>query len=488
MNSIRRNLNQFTRDICLLVVCSGLLVACGSSSDSSDTTAGIGGTGIVSGEITGFGSVHVNGGKFETDSSLFDVDGNTIASQGDLALGMVITLEVETENGVYTGNALRVFYDDEVEGPVSAVGAQVGTTKTITVFGQTITIDETSTLFENTTFFDIAVDDVVEVSGFRVSPTQINATYLEETAEDVDFGSTEVELRGVIGSYNAGPPEMFVLDTVTVNTDGFTEVDVSGPLQNGLNVEVKGIIQTPTSVLAKKIEEEDEDFDDDVDDISLQGIISMFNNIADFEIDGQAINASQVSPANMSPANAASLLGDGVEVEVEGDIVNSVLIADELELREGESKLRTVVSAINLANSSFEVNYPPLAGSVVVITDGQTLFEDEGPLQLPNFSLELLGIGDFVEVEGIANNGSVNAQIVKRKNPKSSKLQGPVEAFLTDTSITILGITYPVDVAAEYEEGGMTSAQFFGLLQVGDLVEMEDDEPADGDADEIEFE
>ena len=36
-------------------------------------------------------------------------------------------------------------------------------------------------------FFDIEVDDVVEVSGFRVSPTQINATYVEETVEDVDF-------------------------------------------------------------------------------------------------------------------------------------------------------------------------------------------------------------------------------------------------------------------------------------------------------------
>ena len=81
-----------------------MLIACGGSSDSSDTTAGIGGTGIVSGQITGFGSIHVNDGKFEIDTSLFDVDGQTFVGQegqDKLAVGMVVRLRVETENGVF---------------------------------------------------------------------------------------------------------------------------------------------------------------------------------------------------------------------------------------------------------------------------------------------------------------------------------------------------------------------------------------------------
>ena len=62
MNSIRRNTNKFTTAICSLITCSSLLSACG---DGSDTTAGIGGTGIAFGKVTDFGSIFVNGGIFD---------------------------------------------------------------------------------------------------------------------------------------------------------------------------------------------------------------------------------------------------------------------------------------------------------------------------------------------------------------------------------------------------------------------------------------
>ena len=99
----------------------------------------------------------------------------------------------------------------------------------------------------------------------------------------------------------------------------------------------------------------------------------------------------------------------------------------------------------------------------------------------------MLNIGDYVEVEGIEAGGSVNALTVKRKTAGASKLQGTVDTFITGVSITILGITFPVDGSAEYEGGVMTPAAFFALLNIGNLVALEDDEP-DGDADEIDFE
>ena len=329
MNSTRYKTNKLTAAIGLLVICSSMLVACGGGGDSSDTTAGIGGTGIVAGEITGFGSIYVNGGKFEIDNSRFDVDGDTSADQSDLALGMVVRIKVETKNGVFTSNALEVVYDDEIEGPVGSVGPLVGTTKTITVFGQEITIDETGTLFKNTTFFDIEVDDVVEVSGFRVSPTQINATYVEETDENVDFGSTEVELRGTITDYSPGLPETFKINGVTITTDVDTEIEVpNGMLVDGIYVEVEGVIQTPTSILAEEIESEDEDFDDEIDEISLQGVVSGFSgNINDdFFLGSQRVNAGT---AKFSPASL--ILTNGLKIKVEGNIIDGLLIADEVE-------------------------------------------------------------------------------------------------------------------------------------------------------------
>lgn len=484
-----------------MLISIALLSACGgSSSDSTDvagiggTGIGIGGTGIVSGKITGFGSVYVNGGKFDIDTSQFNVDGDTGADQGDLALGMVITLEVEIENDIQTGKALKVFYDDEVEGPIAPVpGVVVGanpTQKTFKIFNQVITIDETSTLFDGTSFATIVANDIIEISGFRVSPTEIKATYVEKTGVLVP-GVSEVELRGSIDQYMGG--STFEINGTVINFDPTgvaTEIDVpGGVVSNGLYVEVEGVIQADLSVTADQIEEEDEDFDDDAEDISLQGVISNYVSDSNFEIDGQQIDASgaQFSPASIS-------LDDGLEVEVEGDIVSGVLIAEEIELREGETKLKTFVSLVYPDNIRFEVNYTGLPGSIVVNTDSQTLLKDEGPLELPNFSVADLNVGDYVIVEGIESADEVIAETVKRKDsadPDDSELEGQVDSFVIDTSITVLGITYNVDAGTDYEDANgatVSSAEFFGQLAPGDLVEIKDEEIADGTAEEVEIE
>jgi hypothetical protein len=252
---------------------------------------------------------------------------------------------------------------------------------------------------------------------------------------------------------------------------------------------------------ADKIEEEDEDFGDDVDDVSLQGVVSNYNPITgEFEIDRLPIDTSQAT--ELSPANVLDLIDDGIEIEVEGNIEGGVFIADEVELREGQTELRTTVSDIVLPDR-FQVEYPgqPLGsglGTVWINTDGQTLFEDEddsgGKTPVENFSIDLLALGDFVKVKGIAESGEVTAQIVKRLDPNdSSKLQGAVEAFVrtVPASITILGVEYPIDALAEYEDAAgsiLTKDQFFDQLEVtpNAVVDLEDDEP-DSDADEVEF-
>jgi hypothetical protein len=142
-----------------MLVSIAMLSACGGGGGggSSDTTAGIGGTGIAVGKVTDFGSIFVNGSIFDINQAQFLVDGEEKvgqAGQDDLSIGMVVLVKAETNNGVFTGKALEVFYDDEVEGPVAAtpvdVPASNGTQKTFTIFGQTITIDETGTIFEGT--------------------------------------------------------------------------------------------------------------------------------------------------------------------------------------------------------------------------------------------------------------------------------------------------------------------------------------------------
>jgi hypothetical protein len=338
MNLIRHNAKKLIAAIFLLVTCSSLLVACGGS--DSETTAGIGGTGIVSGKITGFGSIHVNGGKFEIDNSLFDVDGKPFVGQegqDKLAVGMVVRLRVEVENGVFGSNALEVVYDDAIEGPLIKVVTDPMdiTIKTGTVFGKSITFDKTNTEFVGTSFDgiggeDVATDpDVIEVSGFRVSASEIVATYVR-FIEDLELLSSKVELRGNIEQYTMGGTT-FEIDGTLIEfdpTEMNTEIEVPGGIDNGLYVEVEGVIQSETSVFAKEIEQEDEDFDDDVDKISLEGIVSGFavGGITNFFIDNQPVNASM---AQFSPAGLT--LMDGLNIEAEGPIIGGILIADEVE-------------------------------------------------------------------------------------------------------------------------------------------------------------
>jgi hypothetical protein len=489
-----------TKGLWLLLLCGILVGACNGGTGSSQS-AGVGGTGItaargiVQGEVTGFGSVFVNGVEFNTDSSIFTVDGNSGASQSDsgLAIGMVVTLEVETSNGAYTGKAFSVVYDDEVQGPVSAMPDPVlgsgGTRKTFSIFGQQVTIDDTETVFKGTSFEGLAADDVVEISGFRSSDTKIFASYVE-LKETLANGS-KVELRGTISGYTP-PTQQFMLDGVAVTFDMTTPIEVkSGPLANGMYVQVEGKYQTASSsVLADKIEEEGNKFGGDIDDLSLQGLISNYVSIADFRLSGRKVDASM---AGLSPAKAAALLGDGVLVEVRGELVGGVLVADELELRSGDTRLRTFVSAVNAAQNWFEVSYAGLPGSIRILANNQTLLDDEGPLELPDFSLTDMNPGDFVRVEGIESGGNVVAETVKRLDDTDlddSKLEGQVDAFDANTNtITVLGIPFNVYSGTNYEDGGVDilAADFFASLMVGDQIEIEDKVVADGFAENVEL-
>lgn len=475
---------------CLYITCALALSACGGGG-SSTQTAGIGGTGIAVGKVTNFGSIFVNGRKYNTDDSSFVVDGSSAATQDDLEIGMVVSVRVETENGELTSVATRVEYDDQVQGPVSGISTALeGSRRTFTVFGQTVTIDITGAVFKGTTFAALSNDDIVEISGFRTSPTTINATYVEKKGV-FSAGTSEVELRGEIDLYAGG--STFEIDGTVINIDSLnTVIDVpGGVLVNGMFVEVEGVIRGDFSVDAAEIEFEDDVFGDDFDEVSLQGVISNYQSISDFEIDGLRINAAG---AEISPHGA--MLGNGVEVEVEGDLVGGELIADEVELRQGESRVeaRIVGGSVDTIAGSFEVYYLNVGGTVVVKTNANTLFKDEISISpLPKLGLADLAMNDFVRVEGPEISGELVASIVKRIDGADEfRLEGAVDFFnLSLNQIEILGIRYTADGTAKYEEGTLTQTQFFGQLGVlglGTLVEIEDDSFPFGVADEVEFE
>ena len=209
MNQINRNFLNTTGRVSALLASAVLIASCGGGGGGGgdDQVAGVGGTGITVGKITDFGSIFVNGREYDTDSSSFIVDGNPTGVQGDLRIGMVVKLKVETENGELTTKATEVVYDDDIQGPVKNLvsPAPVGATqRSFTVFGQSVTIDTTKTVFNNTSFTDIDNDDIVEISGFRNELGAITATYAEKKEDSTTPGVSEVELRGQVDQFLGG--------------------------------------------------------------------------------------------------------------------------------------------------------------------------------------------------------------------------------------------------------------------------------------------
>jgi Domain of unknown function (DUF5666) len=133
-----------------------VLAACGGGGGIGGTGGGgggggIGGTGVAYGTITGFGSVWVNGVRYETPAgTTFRLDDSGV-SQSDLKVGMVARVE-----GSGT-SATAVVVDSALKGRVEAV---IG--DRFTVLGQAVQTDA-STTFDNG--IRPVVGDYVEVHG-----------------------------------------------------------------------------------------------------------------------------------------------------------------------------------------------------------------------------------------------------------------------------------------------------------------------------------
>ncbi len=91
-------------------------------------------------------------------------------------------------------------------------------------------------------------------------------------------------------------------------------------------------------------------------------------------------------------------------------------------------------------------------------------------------------------------NGEVIASIVKRVDPEDLELEGAIDSYTRDFSITVLGIEYLVDpnpdpLLGTVFEGYANSTEFFDALDLagGGFVEIEDDAPPDGVADGVEL-
>ncbi|MGD8560838.1 MAG: DUF5666 domain-containing protein, partial [Gammaproteobacteria bacterium] len=175
-----------------------LLAACSSGGES--------GTGLQQnqttvGEINGFGSIYVNGTKFNTDQATVTIDGID-DDETNLAVGMVVTVKGSVNTNGTTGTANEVTTKTEVKGVV--LGVDFGA-KTLNVMHQTVKYSN-DTHFKSevggiTVIDDLVTEDtVVSVSGFSDGQGDIYATYIK--AIGAGGTASEVKLNGIVTNVN----------------------------------------------------------------------------------------------------------------------------------------------------------------------------------------------------------------------------------------------------------------------------------------------
>lgn len=477
-----------------LALATGGLAACGGGG-GGDSLTGTSGTSISSvGTVTGFGSIYVNGIEFETDGSSYRVDDEDQFDDSALAVGMKVRVEGTLNDDGRTGTATRVIYDDDVEGPIDAGSLNVvnATTKTFTILGLAVSADATRTVYDDGASFDALADgQKLEISGY-FDGSQIVASRIEKQ-NDLD---NEYELKGTVAAYDGATITLTLQNGALSgphNVSGSAELDIPAD-PTGLFVEIKFVDQGG-SLLVVRIETDDDDLlDDDDDDVSIRGVIADDGN-GGFMINSARFSVS--STTEYEPTGLEGSLTAGMEVKVEGYMQGDVLIAEEVESEDGDIEIEARVIGVTSSDAKNGTVTVDLGNgqSLTVQTDNSTRFEDDSSSDSNgdgSFNLGELAIDtDFVEIEAYQNDADqVVATSIEREDAgQHTRLEGPVDTFEANVSVTLLGIIYSVDGGTAYElnDAASDASNFFATLSVNDTVKVKDIEP-DGSAEELDLE
>lgn len=316
--------SRIWRQAAALAASLTLVVACGGGGDDAATggTPGAGATSYTQGPITGFGSIIVNGVRWDdSGAQVLDDDGGR-HGRDRLKLGMVVEIDGSAlDRGRGTGRALAVHFGAEMKGPIGSVDA---TAQTFTLFGQTVEVT-TSTVFDDNLpggFADLAPDAVVEVYGlYDAANARLVATRIE-AEPDAD----QYRLRGIVSALDPNA-QTFMIGSELI--DYSNAIGVPAALADGVQVKVRlRTAQVDGAWVADRVRFVFRALGDR-HDAEVEGVITAWTSATQFEINGLAVDASN---ARFPDGTEAIVLG--AKVEVEGAVVDGVLVASKVELED----------------------------------------------------------------------------------------------------------------------------------------------------------
>jgi Domain of unknown function (DUF5666) len=419
------HLGELARRSALLVtlVAATTITACGGGGGGDSNVGGLGTGPVISaadplnqGVITGFGSIIVNGVRFDDSKATVSDDDNEDKDGGSydkdsLRLGMVVSVST-SGTGTSTTTASVISFGSELQGPVQSIDGVTATTSstsstssttsttpttstvtasshTLVILGQTVIVG-TRTIFDLDSlprgFADIKVKDVLEVHGFLdAASNKLTATRVERKNN-----ANKYKITGNIASLNSDS-KTFKIGSESITYANIDPDKLRVTPRDGLTVKVRlATVQVTTGTWsATRVKPANNALNRNK--VEIEGLITAFTNTRTFSVNGIPVDASR---ATMPASNGA--LAVGVRVEVKGSLVNGTLIATKVKVEGKDNdndedrgiELHGTITAVNASSSTFA-----LRGLTVSYA---------GNVSYQRGTAADLKIGAKVEVKGVA--------------------------------------------------------------------------------------
>jgi hypothetical protein len=333
----------------LLLASLSTLAGCGGV-DSGGTGTGAAAT-YAQGPITGFGSIIVNGVRYDELGATIDDDEGRSLARTDLKLGMrteLLASAVMTTAGLSTASAASIRVRSEIIGPLEALDGS----SALTVLGQTIAVVATTVLDlgAGSTLATLLPGEVLEIhASFDVAGGRYVASRIERRA-----GAAAYKLRGVVSSLALAAKTLKV-GAATIDWSGAAPADPANVLAPGRSLRLSLVagpvagVWRATAITSAQPLLEDRAF------AQIEGRVTSLTSSTQFQLDGVAVDASAASLPN---GGAGIVLG--AKLEVSGSLRNGVLAASRVELEDDDGgdaafELEGRIDAVDTAAMRFSV-------------------------------------------------------------------------------------------------------------------------------------
>ena len=453
-----------------LIFLSLALSSCGGGSSSTvDTSTGstpppvISGVPSISGTVTGFGSVIVDGKRID--------DKNVVAGK-EREDGLIKSIELKLGQRIevlHDGNlvATQIRVMSEVEGTVDKIDLTAGN---LSILGQTIFINTDPSLGPITIFSlpytqlsDIKLNDSIEVHALIKLDSAGKVSMQATRISPMEVGESYQRVHGLIGDFSS-TNKTFKLGDLLIDFSNSKLLPSTTTLANGLEVHVSiplGKITPGVAVKAVVIRAYSRKTESEGKASELSGAISNFDsNAKTFNINGVKIDAGSASftQANTSFAD----LKNGSYVAISGNYVSEgILKASTIAIRgtneEKDKGVEIHGTILNFVSSSnFTVRD-------VTINASQAKLD---PSSCANISQ--LANNMQVEILGKAGaNGVVIASLIKCE--KESDLNVTLSRFGNVSNINLTNKTFTLKTEKESITIQWTSASLFIKLELSAL-------------------